>query len=251
MKTEYQVAIVGAGPAGIAAATALRQAGIEDVVLLERERQAGGVPRHCRHPTFGLQTFYRPMLGSTYVDKILARAGQVEIRTGVTVLAIKPDGELTITDCRGVSTLKAQRVILATGVRETPRHPRLVSGLRPQGVLTAGALQQFVYLRGLQPGKAPVVIGTELVSFSALWTLRNAGVRAVAMIESGGRPVAWRLSALYARLMGVPIHYYSRVTDIAGRDRVESIEVENRQGRKRRIACDSLIFTGRFTGSIR
>ncbi|HEJ7009522.1 TPA: NAD(P)-binding domain-containing protein, partial [Serratia marcescens] len=116
MKTEYQVAIVGAGPAGIAAATALRQAGIEDVVLLEREQQAGGVPRHCRHPTFGLQTFYRPMLGSTYVDKILARAGQVEIRTGVTVLAIKPDGELTITDRHGVSTLKAQRVILATGV---------------------------------------------------------------------------------------------------------------------------------------
>lgn len=248
MKTEYQVAIVGAGPAGIAAATALRQVGIEDVVILEREQQAGGVPRHCRHPTFGLQTFYRPMLGSTYVDKILARAGRVEICTGVTVLAIKPDGELTITDRRGVSTLKAQRVILATGVRETPRHPRLVSGLRPQGVLTAGALQQFVYLRGLQPGKAPVVVGTELVSFSALWTLRNAGVRAVAMIESGGRPVAWRLSALYARLMGVPIHYYSRVTDIAGRDRVESIEVENRQGEKRRIACDSLIFTGRFTG---
>ena len=77
-----------------------------------------------------------------------------------------------------------------------------VSGLRPQGVLTAGALQQFVYLRGLQPGKAPVVVGTELVSFSALWTLRNAGVRAVAMIENGDRPVARRLSALYARLMG-------------------------------------------------
>ena len=142
------------------------------------------------------------MLGSTYVDKILARAGQVEIRTGVTVLAIKPDGELTITDRRGVNTLKAQRVIPATGVRETPRHPRTVSGLRPQGVLTAGALQQFVYLRGLQPGKAPVVVGTELVSFSALWTLRNAGVRAVAMIENGDRPVARRLSALYARLMG-------------------------------------------------
>ncbi|MBO2007228.1 hypothetical protein J4732_18835 [Serratia marcescens] len=99
------------------------------------------------------------------------------------------------------------------------------ASLRPQGVLTAGALQQFVYLRGLQPGKAPVV-GTELVSFSALWTLRNAGVRAVAMIENGDRPVARRLSALYARLMGVPIHYSSRVTDIAGRDRVESIEVQ-------------------------
>ncbi|MEX0632242.1 hypothetical protein M8494_10165 [Serratia ureilytica] len=123
-----------------------------------------------------------------------------------------------------------------------------MSGLRPQGVLTAGALQQFVYLRGLQPGKAPVVVGTELVK-PALWTLRNAGVRAVATpIESGGRPVAWRLSALYARLMGVPIHYYSRVTDIAGRDQVESIEVENRRGRTAHRLRHSLIFTGRFTG---
>ena len=125
-----------------------------------------------------------------------------------------------------------------------------MSGLRPQGVLTAGALQQFVYLRGLQPGKAPVVVGTELVSFSALWTLRNAGVRAVAMIENGDRPVAASERALCAP-DGVPIHYSSRVTDIAGRDRVESIEVQNRRGEKQRIACDSLIFTGRFTGSIR
>lgn len=248
MKTEYQVAIIGAGPAGIAAATALRQAGINDVVILEREQQAGGVPRHCFHPSFGLQTFYRPMSGPSYIAKILERAGQVEIRTGVTVTAIKPDGVLTIADQRGLSVIKAQRVILATGARETPRHPRLVSGLRPQGILTTGALQQFVYLNRLKPGTAPVVVGTEWVSFSALWTLKHANARAVAMIEAGGRPTAWRLSALYPRLTGVPIHYHSRVTDIVGRERVEFIEVENHDGEKQRIFCDSLIFTGRFTG---
>lgn len=249
MSQSYDVIIIGAGPAGLAAARALWDEGVNRVLLLEREKQAGGVPRHCRHPTFGIQTFHRPMKGHLWAERILSLVeNHCEIRTGTTVVNIKPGGEVIISGDRGLETLRAKRVIIATGVRETPRHARLVSGVRPQGVLTAGALQQFIYLKKLKPGIKPVIIGSELVSFSTIWTLRNAGIKALAMIDENTRPTAFRVAALYARLMGVKLHLGAHVTQINGGERVESIEFTAADGSSQRLACDSIIFTGRFTG---
>ncbi|QKJ88158.1 Pyridine nucleotide-disulfide oxidoreductase [Paramixta manurensis] len=249
MNARYPVIIIGAGPAGLAAARALFDAGVKNVLLLEREAEAGGVPRHCRHPTFGIQTFYRPMNGDRWAARIRQRIEHhYEIRTNTTVVSLNPGGVLEISSDRGLETLYAERIIIATGVRETPRHARLVSGLRPQGVLTAGALQQFIYLRKLKPGNCPVIVGSELVSFSAIWTLRNAGIRAVALIDENLRPTAFKLSTLYARLMGVEVHLGAHITRINGTERVESIAFRDAAGQERVMACDSLIFTGRFTG---
>ncbi|EKK3319897.1 FAD-dependent oxidoreductase [Salmonella enterica] len=249
MSQIYEVIIIGAGPSGLAAARSLLKKGVKNILLLEREKDAGGVPRHCRHPTFGLQTFLRPMNGHVWADKILKRvASYCEIRTSTTVTSIKTGGEIEISSDNGTETLKAKRVIIATGVRETPRHPRLVSGLRPQGVLTAGALQQFIYLRKLKPGLSPVIVGSELVSFSAIWTLRNAGIKALALIDENPRPLAFRPSVLYAKLLGVDVHLGSHITSINGKERVESVEFRDAEGKARKISCDSIIFTGRFTG---
>ncbi|VFS47625.1 FAD-dependent oxidoreductase [Budvicia aquatica] len=146
MKLNYDAIIIGSGPSGIAAATALKQQGINDIVILERESQPGGVPRHCQHPTFGLLAFKQPMKGSTFVQKILALSADVPVMTNTTVVEIRPEGKLLISSDKGITEIQGKRVLIATGARETPRHPRLVSGLRPQGVLTTGALQQFVYL---------------------------------------------------------------------------------------------------------
>lgn len=245
MSKLYDVIIIGAGPAGLGVARALEQAGVKDVLLIERESQAGGVPKHCRHPTFGLQTFWRPMKGHIWAKKLLEYV-HYPIRTA-TVTALLPEGRIEVSSDRGIETLQARKIVLATGVRETPRHPRLVSGVRPQGVLTAGALQQFVYLRRLKPGDHPVIIGTELVSFSAIWTLRSAGVRAVAMVEEGPRPTAWRLCQLFAKLLNVPVYLNSHVSRIVGNERVEGIEISH-GGEQQVVACDSVIFTGKFTG---
>ncbi|MEH3213622.1 FAD-dependent oxidoreductase [Klebsiella pneumoniae] len=249
MSSQYEVIIIGAGPSGLAAARSLLEQGIKNVLLLERESEAGGVPRHCRHPTFGIQTYFRPMNGHNWAARILKLVqGKYEIRTSTTVVNIKPGGELEVSSDRGLETLHAKRVIIATGVRETPRHARLISGQRPQGVLTAGALQQFIYLKKLKPGIRPVIVGSELVSFSAIWTLRNAGIKALALIDENSRPVAFKPSALYARLMGVKVHFGSHVTKINGSERVESIEFKDASGQEHLLTCDSIIFTGRFTG---
>lgn len=249
MSNHYEVIIIGAGPSGLAAARSLLEQGIKNVVLLEREQEAGGVPRHCRHPTFGLQTYFRPMNGHHWAARILRRVqGKYEIRTNTTVVSIKPGGELDVSSDRGLETLYGKRIIIATGVRETPRHARLVSGLRPQGVLTAGALQQFIYLKKLKPGTRPVIVGSELVSFSTIWTLRNAGIKALALIDESKRPIAFKPSALYARLMGVDLHLGSHVTKINGGERVESIEFHDANGNAHILPCDSIIFTGKFTG---
>ncbi|MFS7241355.1 FAD-dependent oxidoreductase [Serratia proteamaculans] len=249
MSQVYDVIIIGAGPAGLAAARALWDEGVSRILLLEREKEAGGVPRHCRHPTFGIQTFHRPMKGHVWAARIVSLVQKnCEIRTSTTVVSIEPGGKVTISSDRGLETLRAKRVIIATGVRETPRHARLVSGVRPQGVLTAGALQQFIYLKKLLPGIKPVIIGSELVSFSTIWTLRNAGIKAVALIDENTRPTTFRLAALYARVMGVKLHLGAHITQINGSERVESIEFTGADGSSQQLACDSIIFTGRFTG---
>lgn len=242
----HDVAIVGAGPAGLAAAARLNALGVRDVVVLEREQQAGGVPRHCGHTGFGLREFRRLLAGPAYSRRLVAGVNGVEVRTGASVLRLDPGGRLQIVGRDGPTTLTARRVLLALGTRETPRSARLVGGTRPWGVLTTGALQQLVFLAGVRPFERAVIVGTELVSFSVLLTLRHAGIDAVAMLEEGARIVARRPGAAVARtLFGTPVLTRTRLVAILGDRRVEGVEIET-DGQHRRLACDGVVFTGQF-----
>ncbi len=241
---ECDVAVIGAGPAGLAAAMELKRHGVDDVLVLEREPEAGGIPRHCGHPPFGLLEYRLPMTGPAYARRLVAdaeRAG-VRIMTATTVTDILPRARLRLARPDGLAELTARRVLITTGVRESPRAARLVSGTRPLGVLNTGALQAMVHLKGLVPFRHPVVVGTELVSFSALWTCRRAGIRPVAMIEENARPTVRRPLHLAARLFGVPLHLATGISAIRGRDRVEAVELTD----GRTLACDGVLFTGRF-----
>lgn len=245
---DLDVAIVGSGPAGIAVATALTQAGIENVVIFERETKIGGTPRHTHHPTFGLLVFKRPMSGPNFLQAIIRRCPKVKFETQTTVVALRPGGELVLVTPSGSRTVRARHIVLATGAREAPRHARLISGLRPQGVLTTGALQQFIYEAKLLPFRRPVIVGTELVGFSALWTLRSAGAVPVAVIEENTRVTAYRPAVAFARFMGAPILYGSRIVDIGGLQTISHVTVETAAGEQRRIDCDGVIFSGKFVG---
>lgn len=244
----WDIIVVGGGPAGLAAATRLRELGVDKVLVLEREPEAGGIPRHCGHPPFGMREFRRVLAGPAYAHRLVGRAlaAGVHIRTQTNVVRIAEGGRLTVTSANGPAELCGRRILLATGTRETPRSARFIGGRRPLGVMSTGALQSLVYLGNRVPFRRPVIVGTELVSFSALLTCWRAGIRPAAMIEGNDRPTAWRLSALLPRLLGIPLLYSSRVTRIEGTARVESVEVETREG-LRTISCDGALFTGCFT----
>ncbi len=245
---QADVLIVGGGPAGLAAAVACRRSGVERVTVIEREAQAGGVPRHCGHPPFGLREFGRILSGPAYAHRLRAAAADAGVRicTDHHVVALEPGGVLRMTTPGGLVEAAAARVLLATGAREASRAARLVSGQRPLGVMNTGALQAHLYLHGLMPFQAPVIVGTELVALSAIWSCAKAGIRPAAMLEAGSRPTAWRWLASFPALKGVPLHYGTRIVDIHGQARVTHVTVEDAAGQRRDIACDGVLFTGRF-----
>ena len=243
---EGPVAIVGAGPAGLAAAVELRRLGVGEVVAIEREREPGGIPRHARHQGFGLRDLRRPLSGPAYARRYadLARAAGAELLLETMVTGWS-EGALELTGPGGRSTLRPAAVVLATGCRERPRSARLVPGSRPEGVMTTGMLQQLVYLQGLPAGHRALVVGAEHVSFSAIMTLAHGGARTVALTTTQARHqslAAFRLGAL-ARYR-VPVWTRTRVSAIRGRRRVEEVELTDvGEGTTRTVACDTVVFS--------
>ncbi len=241
------VAIVGGGPAGLGAALRLKDLGIEAIVL-DREAEAGGIPRHCGHYPFGMREFHRILKGPDYARRLVQAAKQagVAIFTQTSVVALDPGPCLAVTTPDGRAEIRAKRVLLSTGVRERSRAGRLVGGQRPWGVLSTGALQSMVYLKGRRPFERPVIVGSELVSFSAILTCRHAGIRPVAMVEANDRVTAWWFAAGLPRLTGVPLHLNSRVLRVVGDQRVEAVELQDGAGASRLIEADGVIFSGQF-----
>lgn len=241
------VVIVGAGPAGLAAAVMLRRLGVGRVVVLDREAAPGGIPRHCAHPPYGLREFGRLMTGPTYARRLVsaARVAGADIRAATTVTALRPGPLVDITSDAGPATIAARAVLLATGVRETSRAQRLIGGTKPRGVLSTGALQGMLHLAGTLPFRCPAILGTEMVAFSAVLTCRAHGIRPVAMIEPGTNTVARWPAAWLPRLMGLPLLFGTTIAAVEGRDRVSGLRLDTPRGR-RHIACDGLIVTGGF-----
>lgn len=245
----YDVAIIGAGPAGLSAALELKKAGVDQIIVLERESEAGGIPRHCGHPPFGIREYKQVLTGPTYAKKLVATAHNhgINIALNHTVTLLEPAGKITVVASAGVTELTAQRVLIATGTRETPRSARLVSGDRALGICNTGTLQSMFYLKKMVPFRQPVVVGTEIVSFSALFTCKKAKIQPVAMLEEGQRPtVRWPIH--YAsRVFGVPLLLDTQIEKIIGDDRVEAVLIKDKEGNIRELACDGILFTGKFT----
>ena len=241
------VVVIGAGPAGLAAALELRRRGTTDVVVIDRESEVGGIPRHAKHQGFGLRDLRRPLSGPAYARRYaaLAASAGAELRTDTMVTGWSPDGPLELTGPRGTETIEPDALILATGCRERPRSARLVPGSRPEGVMTTGTLQQLVYLKRRRVGERALIVGAEHVSFSALLTLAHGGARAVGMATELPRHQSLALFRAGAALRWrAPLWTRTAVTAIHGRPRVEEVELTDLDsGATRSVECDTVVFT--------
>ncbi|MET9600559.1 FAD-dependent oxidoreductase [Streptomyces sp. NPDC006459] len=230
------VLVVGAGPAGLALAARLATAGAGHVEVLEREQDAGGVPRHCHHGGFGGPV--RPWLtGPVYARRAVRAAvtAGAHVRTGVSATGWAGPLSLETTGPAGLERITARAVVLATGARERPRSARLVPGSRPAGVLTTGELQQAVHLYGQDIGRRAVVVGAEPVARHAVRTLRRAGAEVVAVVTERPRGAA---------VPGVPLLTATTVAELRGRGRLSGVAVRHEDGRSGVLACDTVVFTG-------
>lgn len=254
--TTCNVLIVGAGPAGLSAAIELKKQGIKNILVVDREPEAGGMPRFCHHTGFGREDLWRMWQGPKYAKyyRDLADKMDVEVQTSTTILGWRaPTTEkyLEFTSPSGLGEIHAQTVLLATGVRERPRSARMIPGTRPQGIFTTGSLQRFVYQENLQVGKHAVIVGAELVSLSALMTLMHANVKCAMMVTEEERhqiefpyiAMKWAIADILTR---TPIITNSKVTNIFGQKRVEGIELTHQNGQAELVECDTIIFTGNW-----
>jgi thioredoxin reductase len=241
------VIVIGGGPAGLAAAIELRRRGVSDVVVLEREARAGGIPRHASHIGFGIRDLRRCMTGPRYAERYrqLAISRGVRLREEAQATGWAAGGALEVTSPRGRDELSAKAFLLATGARERPRSARTVGGTRPAQVMTTGELQQRVHLHGARIGDSAVVVGAEHVSFSAIDTLHRGGARALALVTEHPRHQSLAAFRIGARLRyATRVLTRTRVRSIDGIERVESVELENlASGRISTVECQCVVFT--------
>jgi NADPH-dependent 2,4-dienoyl-CoA reductase/sulfur reductase-like enzyme len=250
------VLIIGAGPAGLAAALAMAERGVRNVAIIDRDDAPGGLPRFCNHPGFGWEYERRPLTGSGFIRRLLRRLEpfKIPIYLGTTMLSLAPGPVVTLTGPRtGYRAISPRSVLVATGIREANRGNRLVAGPRPEfGVLTTGQLQQLVSRQARFPTwmRRAVVIGTEHVSFSAIWTAREAGLKVNALVGPEERLQSLAVAGWVAKILGIEIRVGCSDIRLEGdSQRLTAITARTAAGDVR-IPCDTVIFTGEWIPEI-
>lgn len=248
------IVIIGGGPAGLAAALAAWEAGVTDLLILERGNELGGILNQCIHSGFGLHTFREELTGpeyaARYMDRVLAE--NIPFRLGAMAVRVTADRRVTyISREEGLETVQARAVVLAMGCRERSRGALSIPGARPAGIYTAGAAQRLMNIDGYRVGREAVILGSGDIGLimARRLTLEGARVRLVAelMPYSGGlkRNIVQCLDDF-----GIPLKLSHTVVDIHGRDRVEAVTVAAVDGQRRpipgteeRIPCDTLLLS--------
>ena len=257
-KRTEDIVIIGGGPAGLAAALSARKAGCEKVLILERDRELGGILNQCIHNGFGLHTFKEELTGPEYAERYIDMAEEAKIpyllNTMVTNISLRSDGRKKVTAMNkedGLLEIETETVILAMGCRERSRGALNIPGSRPAGIYSAGTAQYYVNIRGRMPGKYVVILGSGDIGLimARRMVLEGAKVQCVAELrpQSGGlkRNIVQCLDDF-----DIPLKLSHTVIDIEGKNRVEAVTIAevgpDRKpipGTEERYTCDTLLLS--------